>query len=49
MAPLRLTDSELDVIWNAARPLEVQDRFGRRGGRIEMRKGRPADGLFLFL
>jgi hypothetical protein len=31
MAPLRLTDSELDVVWNAARPLEVQDRFGRGG------------------
>jgi len=26
MTPLKLTDSELDVVWNAARPLAVADR-----------------------
>jgi hypothetical protein len=38
MAPLRLTDSEVDVVWNAARPLEVQDRFGRRVGESRCAK-----------
>jgi hypothetical protein len=40
MTPLKLTDSEMDIILAAARPLAVQDRDGFR----QPRRGHPFAG-----